>query len=216
MATPPAALPPQGPVSSARSQRTPHPPGRLSPSRALATAALLLLVGGPGGAQQPGTKEPALCPGDPHTGLHWAATERSCPAWGTWGRTRGAPASAPGPLLTKEDALLVGGASGRPWNCTPWRGAGEGRDYPSVCSPGATGAPLFAVSPCLSQLWVLRCRPLVGGWDARVRAPRPWALPGCGYGLYLRGSEGCPTRTTPVPSLARKDLLACSWHRSRS
>lgn len=83
VATPSAALPQQGPVSSARSLRSPHPPGRLPPSRALATAALLLLVGGPGGAQQLGAKEPALCPGDPHTGLHWVATERSCPAWGT-------------------------------------------------------------------------------------------------------------------------------------
>lgn len=118
MATP-AALPPQGPVSSSRSQHAPHPPGRLSPSRALATATLLLLVGGPGGAQQPGAKEPALCPGDLHTGLHWVSTERSCPAWGAWGRTRGAPASAPGPLLTKEDALLVGGLLEDPGTAHP-------------------------------------------------------------------------------------------------
>lgn len=118
MATP-AALPPQGPVSSARSQHAPHPPGRLSPSRALATATLLLLVGGPGGAQQPGAKEPALCPGDLRTGLHWVSTERSCPAWGSWGRTRGAPASAPGPLLTKEDALLVGGLLEDPGTAHP-------------------------------------------------------------------------------------------------
>lgn len=76
--------------------------------------------------------------------------------------------------------------------CRRWGGGWQwGAGVPPVCSRGATGAPLLAVSPCLSQLWVPRCRPLVGGWDARVRAPRPWALPGCGCGLYL-GVRGLP------------------------
>lgn len=193
MATPPAALPPQGRVSSARFLRSPHPLGGCLPpghrpllpsscwsgglvgpsSQAPRSQPCVLGSGTLGstgwprrGAARPGAPGGGLGASAP--GLQGLRQQRRTPCWwlGFWKTLE---------LHTLERCRRWGGGWQWGTRVPPRESAVLGPHRP----------PLLAVSQCLSQLWVPRCGPLGGGWDARVRAPRPWALPGCGCGLYL-------------------------------
>lgn len=49
------------------------------------------------------------------------------PGLGRLGEDSGCPSICPRAFANKGGRPAGGGASGRPWNCTPWRGAGGGR-----------------------------------------------------------------------------------------
>lgn len=222
MATPPAALPPQGRVSSARFLRSPHPLGGCLPpghrpllpsscwsgglvgpsSRAPRSQPCVLGSGTLGstgwprrGAARPGAPGGGLGASAP--GLQGLRQQRRTPCWwlGFWKTLE---------LHTLERCRRWGGGWQWGTRVPPRESAVLGPHRP----------PLLAVSQCLScgfpdaDLWV-------GDGMLGSGPPDPGPCRAVAA-AFIWGSEGCPTRTTLVPSLARKDLPTCSWHRSQS
>lgn len=156
---------------------------------------------------------------------HWAPLGghgEELPGLGHLREDSGRPSICSRAFANRGGRPAGGWASGRPWNCTPWRGAGGGvgagsggQGYPQSALVEPQG-PHFLLSPHVSPSCGF---PDVDLWlgDGMLGSGPPDPGPCLAVAAaFIWGSEGCPTRTTPVPSLARKDLPACSWHRSRS